>query len=162
MDSWYAYGAVDEGEYLLYIFGPIAEGAVRSDSQPWESAFFDEGLSNEPIVVDFITAFDHTPSMSEQMHLIPEEHRERFMRRNFADPELPESDEKYLEAELTDRERISLCIAVETRIEQLSTLMERLVLMGTKHRAALACQEQINALVSMARKLELTQEEWGF
>jgi hypothetical protein len=161
-DLWHAYGAVDGDEYFQMVIGPVDSEKVRGDKQSWDSAYFGEGpYTNEPCIIDHIASFDHEPTLEERTHLVPEEHRESFVRRALNDETL-EDPEAVIELDLDSREQAALSLAIETRIVTLSHLHDRLVVEGHSTRAAIAAKEQIQALLTLWDKFKLEQTAWEF
>lgn len=119
-DIWYAYQCVDVGQddiehYLLMIVGPIDEdNTLRSDGLRWNEAYLAEGLySEDPVIFNFVTAFDHDPSESERAALVPEEHRS-------AEVNLAELGGDGF-VDLTPEEIEALSLAIQFRLEQLKS-----------------------------------------
>lgn len=155
-DLWHAYSAVDDEEYILLIVGPIAEGEDRADGQGWEDGYLTTGPNSEQAMLfDFISSFDHEPTDDERYFLVPDEYRALYLRA-IADED---------EAEFTKEERTALSLAIQFRVPQLEEVINHyqagISFSGVYDRkVAQACQDQIDALFRIASKLDLDLETW--
>lgn len=81
----YAYETVDdEGVHNLILVGPITDDVKRKDGWDWEEPLLVAGPHGEPLMITFVTAFDHSPSEAEIYALIPEKYAHQYAER-FAD-----------------------------------------------------------------------------
>lgn len=165
-ELWHAYAGVDGDEYFLAVVGPVSSDVVRADKQPWESSWLGDGpYTQEPLLVDFITSFDHEPTQEERLALVPAEFKNKYLARAAADSLVAQQsdfDEVVNEFHLDDDEETALSLAVASRVETLSLMYERMTIRGQSPRGTLACQEQIEALQSVWSKMGLKQAVWEY
>lgn len=153
---WYAYETVDDGHYTLMTAGPVDEGKERSDGLSWEDPYLTSSAYDEtqPLLFDFITAFDHEPTASETLALVPEEHKDAYTQMRDAE----ENDELLI----NHYEFSALSLAIQHRLAELQAIPPAIdpdIESAEVLEVIKACLDQQACLLSVARKLEMTLEE---
>lgn len=166
MDLWHAYSAVDDEKYVMVVIGPVGEADARSDGQKWSDGYLTEGPhTREAIMLDFITSFDHAPTDSEKFFLVPDKYRDSYIQGLAED--LLASQEFQPNFELNEAEIASLSLSLKFRVPQLQEIIDRYVISGMTlsgnddRRIIQAASDQIEALISVANKLGLTDSVWN-
>lgn len=162
MELWHAYSAVDDGEHILIVVGPVEGDAPRGDGQKWQDGYLSQGPhSNEPIMFDFITSFDHEPSSSERYFLVPEEHRQAYIENRIEN--MP-THEDFDDIEFLEEELKAVSLALQFRILKLQEIIDRRTTRGgiSDMKVIQACEDQIECLLNFSDKLNLTTQTWEF
>lgn len=162
--SWHVYDGVAQGEhYILVVVGPASPGESRSDGEPWDSPMV-TAIDGDPVILNHRAEFDHEPTDTEQLELVPDEYRQKFIEWQTdqlvaSQTPLDEDEEPF---ELDEEEKVALALALSSRVEQLAGARDRSLVRQADIRLVDACEAQISALSRIYERLGLTARSWNF
>jgi hypothetical protein len=160
--TWHVYDGVAQGDnYILVVVGPTGPGEKRSDNEEWDSPLV-TSIDGEPVILNHRAHLDHEPSDVEQLELVPDEYREKFAEWQARQDEEPEQVDEEEPFELDDEEHVALGLAIRSRVEQLTDVRDRAVVMQGSVKVANACTAQIAALTRIYNRLDLSPRLWDF